>query len=523
MKRPRVPARIAALAALALSAACTSGGAGPGTGPVPRGDDAPPRYVPLTQGLPEIPRVEAAAPAIRVVHPVAGSERPRVDSTFIYGSVGTGDAALFIEGVPVPVAPNGAFLAYLPVPEDGAWNLEARKGGQTVTGTVAYQPEPDFTGVGGGRPAPAFTGPRRAIVQRGADTLATGSDAIYARPTPTGTYRWFFPRGTWLTLVERRGGQYRVWLDSATIAWVDTSAVRLVDGATVPPATFPAWVTQGRGVTDLRVQDPFAPFLVETEGSTVTVTVYGATGSTLNAAPGGALAEARQEEAGGSTKYVLRMAREPWGYKAFYDADGTLVVRVRQAPAIDPANPLRGMRIVIDPGHPPAGATGPTGLREAEANLAIAIPLATKLRQRGAEVILTRTGGETVELGARTTLAVRRDAHLLVSVHNNAFGEGQNPFRSHGTSTYYFHPASAALARALDREIVAVTRLPDLGARQGNLALVRPTWMPSVLTESVFMPIPEQESALRDAGFVERLADAHVRGIEAFLRERAGR
>ncbi|HEX2094091.1 MAG TPA: N-acetylmuramoyl-L-alanine amidase, partial [Longimicrobiaceae bacterium] len=144
------------------------------------------------------------------------------------------------------------------------------------------------------------------------------------------------------------------------------------------------------------------------------------------------------------------------------------------------------------------------------------------LRARGAEVHLTRTADTPVELGARTALAVRVDAHLLVSVHNNAPGEGANPFRATGTSTYYFHPFSADLARHLNREIVAVTQIRDLGARQGNLALVRPTWMPSTLTESLFLLIPEQEAALRDPAFARRLAEAHLRGIEAFLRARAG-
>jgi N-acetylmuramoyl-L-alanine amidase len=120
-------------------------------------------------------------------------------------------------------------------------------------------------------------------------------------------------------------------------------------------------------------------------------------------------------------------------------------------------------------------------------------------------------------------MAVAMDADLLVSVHNNAFGEAAKPARDHGTSTYWFHPLSVDLARTLDRRIAEVTRIPDLGAKWGNLALVRPTWMPSVLTESLFMPIPEQEAALRDPGFLDRLAEAHVRGIEDFLRTRAGR
>jgi len=127
----------------------------------------------------------------------------------------------------------------------------------------------------------------------------------------------------------------------------------------------------------------------------------------------------------------------------------------------------------------------------------------------------------SVELRARVQLAVDRDADLMVSVHNNAFGEGADPFRAHGTSVYYFHPHSAGLAQALDREIVGTTRIRDIGARVSNLALARPTWLPTALTESLFMPIPEQEAALRDPAFVDALAEAHVRGIEAFLRARA--
>jgi N-acetylmuramoyl-L-alanine amidase len=142
------------------------------------------------------------------------------------------------------------------------------------------------------------------------------------------------------------------------------------------------------------------------------------------------------------------------------------------------------------------------------------------LRERGAEVVLTRESHVEVSLAERVRIADAADAHLLVSVHNNAFPEGVDPYRRQGTSTYYFHPHSARFARALQREILVTTRIPDLGALSGNLALVRPTWMPSVLTESLFMAIPQQEAALRHPGFSRNLAAAHVRGIEAFLRER---
>ncbi|HEX5723979.1 MAG TPA: N-acetylmuramoyl-L-alanine amidase, partial [Longimicrobiaceae bacterium] len=413
---------------------------------------------------------------------------------------------------------NGAFLAFLPLPADGVWRLRARRGGEEVEHAAAYRVP--ATGAADSVVREVFPAPRAGTVTGGADTLATGSDAIPARPTPGGTYRWFLPRGARVAVVERRGDQYRVQLDPATAAWVSRESVALDDGA--PPAAAPLGAVTVRPAAewvDVRVSARHAPFLVEADSAGLHLTVHGATPGGAPAAPGDALLTAVLASAAGpaATRLDLLLARPVWGYKAFYEADGTLVLRVRRPPAIDPANPLRGIRIVVDPGHPPAGTIGPTGFTEAEANLAIALPLAELLRQRGAEVHLTRTQNVEVALGERTALAVRTDAHLLVSVHNNAFGEGVNPFRGHGTGTYYFHPLSAGLARALQGEIVRVTGIPDQGARVSNLALARPTWMPSALTESLFMLIPEQEAALRDPAFARRLAEAHARGIEVFL------
>jgi N-acetylmuramoyl-L-alanine amidase len=478
-----------------------------------------------------------------------------VDSTYVYGSVGTGRAALEINGTPVPVAPNGAFLAFLPLPADGRWVLVARAGGEPVTAEVAYaaprpaaparpdtaqsdtiQADTAAAPATPGAPAapatpaaPAFT-PQTAVVTGGRDTLATGSDVAVGRPTPTGTYRWFLPRGARLRVVERRGDQLRAQLDSATSAWFPANALTL-GGAASPAGSSGApsgparlAVAPAAEWVDLRFAVGGAPFLVQAAEDRLTLTLYGRTAPTGSPSAADPLLAgiAWRPATPGRAEAEVRLARPLWGYKAFYEADGTLVLRVRRPPALDASAPLRGARIAIDPGHPPAGATGPTGLTEAEANLAIGSRLAERLRAAGAEVLMTRTANVPVELGARTDTATAWNAHLLVSVHNNAFGEGVNPFRNHSTAVYYFQPFSAGLARELDREIVGVTRIPDLGARQSNLALARPTWMPSALTESLFMLIPEQEAALRNPEFLDRLADAHVRGIEAFLRSRAG-
>jgi N-acetylmuramoyl-L-alanine amidase len=531
--------RAGAFVALALLAAGCRPAPPPAAGPVPAEPSGPPVYVPLTEGLPPIPEVDAPL-AIHLVAPEPGQAKPRRDSTFLYGTVGTGGAALTVNGAAVPVAPNGAFIAYLPVPADGTWRLQATKGEVRADASYSYRtptPAPsraDTASEAGGadtasaRPSASgetYVAPLGGRVARGGDTLATGSDAVYARPSPTGPYRWFFPRGTRLVLQGRRNAQYQVALDASTTAYIDTVNVRLTEDAAAPAPSAPArrTVVTGGAAPEIRIAAGFAPFLVQTDSAGVHVTVYGVSvaGAPDVRADDFVTGAAQRGEGSGGTIVDVSLSRWLWGYKAWFERDGTLVVRLRRPPRIDPSAPLRGMRIVVDPGHPPAGAVGPTGFQEKDANLAIGLRLGERLRAAGADVRMTRTADVPVDLAARPAMAVADDADLLISVHNNAFGDEAKPSRDQGTSTYWFQPFSADLCRTLDREIAAVTRIPDLGAKWGNLALVRPTWMPSCLTESLFMPIPEQENALRDADFVDRLAEAHVRGIEAFLRMRA--
>jgi N-acetylmuramoyl-L-alanine amidase len=199
------------------------------------------------------------------------------------------------------------------------------------------------------------------------------------------------------------------------------------------------------------------------------------------------------------------------------------VLEARRPPVIDPAAPLRGRTIVLDPGHPPAGATGPTGLREHAAALAVALKARTLLERQGARVLLTRVDSTAVDLFPRTAFAERQGAELLVSIHANALPDGVNPFVNHGTSVYYFHPQSAGFARTLERALVARLGLRDLGVGRGDYALVRNPWMPSALTEALFLMLPEQEALLASEDGQWGYADGIVTGIADFLRARAGR
>jgi N-acetylmuramoyl-L-alanine amidase len=342
-----------------------------------------------------------------------------------------------------------------------------------------------------------------------------------------GPFHFFWPDGTRLQILGERDGFYHVRLAGNRSAYVPTSDMRLAPAGTpIPGATIAAvrFIAQPEYI-DLRIPlQERLPFHVTEDQRRISIDVFGAT-TRVDFFQYGSL-DPLIDRAGWSQpsdsvyRVTVDLTRDVWGYDTFFDAAGALVLRIRRPPVISPTNPFAGLLIAVDAGHPPGGAIGPTGLTEAEANLGIAMKLRDLLQAAGARVLMTRKDSSPVDLGARPQMATDSNAHILISVHNNAFPDGVNPFTNNGTSAYYFHPQSVELAKLLQAELLNELGLRDIGIGRADLALVRPTWMPAVLTETSFLMVPEQEAAMRDPQVYERVARAHLRALEAFLRSR---
>jgi N-acetylmuramoyl-L-alanine amidase len=143
------------------------------------------------------------------------------------------------------------------------------------------------------------------------------------------------------------------------------------------------------------------------------------------------------------------------------------------------------------------------------------------LHAAGARVVMTRTADTAVDLWSRVATADSSGAELLVSIHNNALPDGINPFTNNGTSVFYNQPRSLPLAAEIQRSLVRRLRLPDLGIGRADLAVVRPTWMPAVLCEGMFLILPDQEVRLRSPQWQGLYARGVLDGIRSFLRDRA--
>ncbi|MEO8452597.1 MAG: N-acetylmuramoyl-L-alanine amidase [Gemmatimonadota bacterium] len=597
--------------------------------------------------LPAIPKVHGPL-EIRIVYPSPSDVVAAEDTSFLFGSVGDGDATLTVNGRSVPVAPNGAFLAWLPFPRDSVARFEfvARTksdearleyrvkrqlpftgpagkpwidpGSLAPRGSVVW-PRGEYLGFSlraapgarvelvlpsgaraplsrregpelasealrafdrdtlnlrrparGDRYAGIIRGVASGVVAEKPDSYRPGNLSVEAiigrdtararwpvaiqlldtlpvmaeldddlehkgntdritvgRPDPGATYHWFFPAGTVAEVSGRINGELRLRLSNTSAAWVAAAETKAVGqpAASLPATVGSVTMTPRKDLIAIRIPvTRRVPFQVTESPRALRLTLYRAAADIdwWRYGPADSLIglAAWRQTTSDELEITIDLTEDVWGYRTRWDRND-LMVEIRRPPVIDRAEPLRGRTIVIDPGHPPIGATGPTGLRESEMTLAVAQRLVPLLRAKGATVLLTRTDHSPVELWSRVRFADSVGADLMVSIHGNAMPDGVNPFSNNGTSTFYFNPASFALARTLDDRLVAHFGTRDLGVSRANLALARPTWMPAVLTEGLFLMIPEQEAALRSPEGQLSYAQALFEGIERFLAEKA--
>jgi N-acetylmuramoyl-L-alanine amidase len=359
------------------------------------------------------------------------------------------------------------------------------------------------------------------------DQDGTGAtDGILAgRPSPWGTYQWFFPNGTMARVSGRWDDQVRLQLSETSSAWVEDSGVYPLPPGTPPPggvARSPR-LTSGEESVVLRVPLPArVPFHVDEDDTSVEVRLYGVAADMDWIQYGGTdpfvelvtFTQPKEDE----TVVTVTLSTRVWGYRTLWSGND-LLIEIRRPPILDLQRPLAGRKIAVDAGHPPGGATGPTGTPESVVTLRIARKVKDLLGQFGAEAILVRESDAPMGLYERIDVAETAGAELMVSIHANALPDGVNPFINNGTSVYYFYPRSVGLARELNRALVRQFGFRDLGIGRGNLALVRTTWMPAALAEGLFMMLPDQEAILVSDEGQWRYARGIVEGVAVFLRE----
>jgi N-acetylmuramoyl-L-alanine amidase len=219
--------------------------------------------------------------------------------------------------------------------------------------------------------------------------------------------------------------------------------------------------------------------------------------------------------------------------------------------------------VALDPGHggEDPGAIGPSGLREKDVVLAVALQLRDALNTLpNMRAMLTRDADFFVPLVDRVRKARRVQADLFVSIHADAFITPQ----ARGASVFALSQNGATSAAArwmanrenaadmvggvnIDAKDVAVMRtlldmsttaqirdslklggevLGQIGrvgklhkgsVEQAGFAVLKAPDIPSILVESAFISNPDEEARLRDPQYQAQLVHALTVGIQRYF------
>ncbi len=240
-----------------------------------------------------------------------------------------------------------------------------------------------------------------------------------------------------------------------------------------------------------------------------------------------------------------------------------------QTPITPPSNAVRDKvnRLVIvalDPGHggEDPGAMGPSGLKEKDVVLAIALQLRDRIdRKPGMRAFLTRDADFFVPLQDRVRKARRVQADLFVSIHADAFFTPQD----NGASVFALSDGAASSTAArwmaqkenaadvvggvneraikdqhvlrammemsttaqikdslrVGEEVLGqmgkVGKLHKPRVEQAGFAVLKAPDIPSILVETAFISNPKEEARLADPAYQRKLVDALFTGIERYF------
>ena len=236
----------------------------------------------------------------------------------------------------------------------------------------------------------------------------------------------------------------------------------------------------------------------------------------------------------------------------------TLPARPEEKPT--PGPEITGKRVVIiDPGHggKDPGAIGPTGLKEKEVTLGIALYLEKLLKNAGIPTYLTRSKDEFVYLEDRTNFANQKNGFVFVSLHANSvlnhrptaagietfllsskyIGASARDVADRENRASRAHPDvdtdlaliiadleesanikySFDFADIIQKKLVEYLKLENRGIKQAPFVVLKGANMAAVIVEVGFISNPKEEKLLKTNKFRENAAQALFEAIKYYI------
>lgn len=231
--------------------------------------------------------------------------------------------------------------------------------------------------------------------------------------------------------------------------------------------------------------------------------------------------------------------------------------------------------VVLDAGHGgkdpgTIGSSRTNREKDIAFNITMEVGRMLKSNHSDIKVVYTRSTDVFVELGRRAEIANKAKANLFISVHVNSLPKGSRrnvmgvqsytlslstaetnlevekrensviALEGEAAKKYNYNASpesnimfelmqdhdmkeSVVFAKMAQAEMIKTGGRKDMGVRQANLAVLRLTYMPSVLLEVGFMSNPTEEKFLMSKSGQKRMANSIYNSIVQYVASRSGR
>ena len=155
-------------------------------------------------------------------------------------------------------------------------------------------------------------------------------------------------------------------------------------------------------------------------------------------------------------------------------------------------------------------------MNEKDLTLPVTLRAAQLLREKGFNVVLTRSEDVYVDLYDRCDIANNAGGDIFVSIHANA-SETNLDFQGTFTYSYPKSREGERLAGYVQKAVVEEIGSVDRGLLTNDYVVLRETTMPAVLLEMGFMSCHEELERLVQPEYREKVAQGVAKGVEQYL------
>jgi N-acetylmuramoyl-L-alanine amidase len=347
----------------------------------------------------------------------------------------------------------------------------------------------------------------------------TGPSTDFSRLSP-------LPKGTRATVTGGEGE----WLRLDYGGWIKRSETKTIANA-VPPRSIIRGVTS-RVVGDwtevvFPLQNP-VPSAIQQMDNQFVLSLYNVTAQTdtikIVNNPAIGLVNWQQLNSNQIDYRFQLKGKQQWGYKMRYEGS-SLILSIKNPPkltGLKSATPLKGTKILIDPGHggpEDSGSVGLNGYPEKDVTLTVAKLLRGRLQKLGATVIMTREADIDLLPNDRAKMIQQTEPTIALSVHYNALPDDGDAVRTSGVSMFWYHPQASSLANHLHNYVTQKLNRKSDGVLWNNLAVTRPHVAPSILMELGYMINPVEFEWVRNPQEQQKLANTLADGVVDWFKQ----